>query len=64
MKLFKLQKIEKGCNNHLQMHTSLHKKEKSSQFLVSTVDRSNNRLTLQYRAFSGKEGKSYNAQAA
>lgn len=64
MKLFRLQKIEKGHDNHFQMHTSLLKKEKSSQFLMSTVDRSNSRLALQYRAFSGKEGKVCNAQTA
>lgn len=60
-KLLRLQKIEKGSSNHPQMHTSLLKKEKSSQFLVSTVDRSHNGLTLQYRAFSGEES---NAQTA
>lgn len=61
MKLFRLQKIEERGDNHLQIHTGLLKKEKTSQFLVSTVDRSNNGLTLQYRTFSGKEGKTCNA---
>lgn len=32
--------------------------------LESTVDRSNNRLTLQSRAFSGEESKVHNAQTA
>ena len=62
MKLFRLQKTEKGHNNSLQIYTSLLQKEKSSQFLVSTVDRrSNNRLTLQYRTLTDKESKVYNA---
>lgn len=61
MKLFRLQKIAKGHNNSIQIHTSLLQKEKSSQFLVSTVNRRrNNRLPLQYRTFSEKESKAYN----
>ena len=62
MKLFRLQKTEKGHNNSLQIYTSLLQKEKSSQFLVSTVGRrSNNRLTLQYRTLTDKDSKAYNA---
>lgn len=64
MKLFRLQKVEKGCSNCLQMLTGLPQKEKSSLFLVSTADqRSHSSLILQYRTFSGKESKVYNAQS-
>lgn len=65
MKLLRPQKIEKGHNNSLQIHTILLQKETSSLFSVSTADRrSNNRLTLQYRTFSDKESKVYHTDSA
>lgn len=50
MKLFRLQKIEKGHSNNLQMHKRLLQKERSPQFSMSTVGRGgSNGLALQYR---------------
>lgn len=56
MKPSRVQKIEKGHSNSLQIHTSLLQKEESSRLLAPTVDRRSNN-----RTFSGKDSKVYNA---